>query len=133
MPFNPMTEGVTETIAEHLLLKEETINMLDKAVLDFQDKKINSFQMFAQVLNAWNRAYEDSALKVMIEQELRKRRQAMQQLAPLDIAKHDDPVKKRYHPQYWLGGMPKEFKDKEDVFILDRIKSLREFFVSLGG
>lgn len=126
-----MTEEAKETVTEHLLLKEEIINALDEAVSDFQDGEINSLRMFAQVLNAWNKAYENPTLKTMIEQALRKRRQAMHQLARLDIAKYGDPVRKRYNPQYWLGEMPREFKGKEEVYLLDKINSLREFFVSL--
>lgn len=126
-----MTEATTEAITEHLLLKEEAITRLDQTVTDFQDEKINSLQMFAQVLNTWNKAYANPELKKLIDQEFRKRRQAMQQFGSLDIGRRGDPIRKRYSPQYWLGEIPEELKNKQEVFILDRIKTLRSLFASL--
>lgn len=121
------------TIAEHLLLKEEVINDLDQAVSDSQDEKISDLELFARAVNAWKKANENETLRKMIKEEMRRRRLQLHQIAQLDISKHGDPIKQRYNPNFWLIKMPEYFKGKEEEFILDRIKSLREFFVNLSS
>lgn len=125
-------ESKEATIAEHLLLKEEVINDLDQAVSDFQDEKIGGLEMLARAVNAWRKANENEALKKMIKEEMRRRRIGIHQIARLDISKHGDPIEHRYNPKYWVVKMPKYLKGKEEEFVLDRIGSLREFFVSLS-
>lgn len=126
-------EGKETAIAEHLLLKEEVINDLDSAVSDFQDQKIGGLEMLTRAVNAWNKANENAVLKKMIKEEMRRRRQQLHQIAYLDISKHGDPIKQRLNPNFWLVNMPEYFKGKEEDFVLDRIGSLREFFVSLSS
>lgn len=125
--------GKETTIAEHLLLKEEVINDLDLAVSDYQDQKIGGLEMLARAVNTWNKANENEALRKMVNDEMRRRRQQLHQVAYLDISKRGDPIKQRYNPNLWLVKMPEYYKGKEEEFVLDRIRSLREFFVSLSS
>jgi hypothetical protein len=120
-------------VEEHLLLKEEVINELDSAVKAFREEEITDLGMYARVKNAWEKANADPKLHKMIEKEIKIRRLRLHQLVEIDISK-GDPIRARYDPAYWFTNVPAEFKVNEEKFrgfILDRIGSLREFFVNL--
>ena len=120
-------------VEEHLLLKEEIINDLDLATKGFQEGELTESMMYIKVLDAWEKANTNKRLHQLIEGEIRRRRMVIHhQIGEIDISK-GDPIRIRYNPAYWFTNVPEEFKSKEklQVFILDRIKSLREFFVNL--
>jgi hypothetical protein len=119
------------TPADPLLLKEEVINDLDKVIRGFQDGEIDSLRMYCGVVNAWRKANKNEELRGMIEEEMRRRRQQLHQVAQLDISEQGDPVRQRFDPNLWLGKIPEELSKREEKFVLDRIGGLRGFFVSL--
>jgi len=115
-----------------LVLKEKVVNDLDEVVRGFQDGEIDGFRMYCGVVNAWRRANKNEELKRMIGEEMKRRRQQLHQVARLDISRHGDPVRQRFDPNLWLGRVPEELSKEEEKFVLDRIGSLREFFVGLS-
>jgi hypothetical protein len=117
--------------SEESLLVEEKVNQLDQIVSDFQNKQISELKIYNRVVKFWDEVNQNPILKPMIEVQIRELRLQLHQLAPLDISKHGDPVRRRYDPREWIGRIPPEFEKKEEVFVLDRIRSLRDLFLGL--
>lgn len=127
MPEN-LNRSESQNQPEHLVLKENIIDGLDEAVERFQEGEISDLQLFAHAVNAWKEVNRNENLKLSLEEEMRKRRMALHQMAPLDISK-GDPIKKRYNPNYWIG--TKQMRENPQDFLLDRIASLKNLFESL--
>ena len=128
MPEN-LNRSESQNQPEHLVLKENIIDGLDEAVERFQEGEISDLQLFAHAANAWREANHNPAIKSALEEEMRKRRLALHQMAPLNIPKHGDPIRKRYDPNYWLG--TEELRNDPKGFLLNRIASLKNLFESL--
>ena len=91
MPEN-LNRSESQNQPEHLVLKENIIGGLDEAVERFQEGEISDLQLFAHAVNAWKEVNRNENLKLSLEEEMRKRRMALHQMAPLTSAR--DPIKK---------------------------------------
>ena len=127
MPEN-LNNPENQNQPEHLALKENIIDGLDKAVEKFQKGEISDLQLFAHAVNTWKEVNRNEKLKSSLEEEMRKRRMALHQMASLDISK-GDPVKKRYNPNYWL--FTEQIGEDPQGFLLDRIASLKNLLERL--
>ena len=132
--FNEETPGPSpdqnkEKTVKHFLSKNEIIDRLDDAVKQSEEGKISDLQLFAHAANAWREANHNPAIKSALEKEMRKRRLVLHQIAPLNISKDGDPIRKRYDPNYWLG--TEELRNNPKGFLLNRIASLKNLFESL--
>ncbi|PIS15078.1 hypothetical protein COT63_01870 [Candidatus Shapirobacteria bacterium CG09_land_8_20_14_0_10_38_17] len=125
----PISNQEGKQTPEHLLSKNEIIDRLDDAVKQSEEGEISDLQLFAHAANAWREANHNPAIKSALEKEMRKRRLVLHQIAPLDIPKHGDPIRKRYNPNYWLG--TEELRNDPKGFLLNRIASLKNLFESL--
>jgi len=127
----PEEEATQKT--EEQLLREKVMNDLDQAINDFQEGKLRGLALQGRASEAWHKALKNKTLSDAIREALRLKRETLQQgFGTLDIGRHGDPVRKRYDPTFWIDSIPPEFKGKEEAFILDRIRSLREFFGGLS-
>ena len=110
------------------LLREEVLNSLDSAVKDFLENKSGEGKLVSQAVTAWDKAMQNQVLSKAIEGGLRQKRKVLTQgFGSLDLAKHGDPVRKRYNPNYWMETIPPEFEGSKASYLLDRAHSLRNF------
>lgn len=127
-----MSEEKHPSITEERLLREEILNDLDEAISAFQNNEIDGLGLLAKAVDSWKKANSNEVLADSIKSGLRKQRRILQGFGALDIARHGDPARKRYDPNYWMGAIPKEFKaEKTEEFIIDRMQSLRTFILGL--
>lgn len=129
-----MNEEEHPQVTEEQLLQEEVTNDIDMIIHAYEERKIAGMQLLGGALDAWGKAHTNPNLVGAIEHAMKEHRQKMHQLAGLnDIQRHGDPARKRYDPKYWMETMPHQFKGgKEEVFLLDRTKSLRAFLAGLS-
>ena len=131
-----MDEPRETDVSEVSLLKEEVINDLDSALTRFTNGEMNGLELLAGAVNAWNKAVKNEALRRKMEEEIVKRERALYYITGIPEKSDDEkkvasPVRQRLNPNYWLAHVPEELKYKEEVYILDKIKSLRTFFEAL--
>lgn len=128
-----MAEEEIPQKTEEQLLRDEVMNDLNQAMSDFQEGKLRGLALQGRASEAWHKALKNKTLSGAVNEALRVKREALHRgFGTLDIGRHGDPVRKRYDPTFWIDSIPPEFKDKEEAFILDRIRSLREFFSGLS-
>lgn len=113
------------------LLTETTINKLDEAIHKFQEGELKSIGLWTEVVNIWRSTCQQGILNERIAQEMKTRRIVLHQMTPFTLEKQGDPIRNRYDPNYWVGTIPPELRNNPELFLLDRIASLRNFFQSL--
>ena len=117
------------------ILREEVIYSLKTSLEQFSRHEIDGLRLWTGAVNAWNKAIKNEGLLGKMEEEIVKRERALYYITGIPEKSDDEkkvasPVRQRLNPNYWLAHVPEELKYKEEVYILDKIKSLKAFFES---
>lgn len=110
--------------AEKTTLIGAGIEGLKKSIDAYEQGKIDAVGLVMGATNVWENLNSDSEAKMKIEEEMRDRRMALHQMAPIDISRNGDPVRRRYDPNMWMQSIPEFMKDHPKEYALDRCKSL---------
>jgi hypothetical protein len=100
------------------------IEGLKNSIEAYDQGKIDAAALVLGATNVWENLNSHSEVKVKIEEEMRDRRMALHQMAPIDISRNGDPVRRRYDPNMWMQSIPEFMKDHPKEFVVDRCKSL---------
>ena len=124
-----MTEDVF-AIADPETLKGDATKQLEEIAEDFTNNRIDSMGFYMSARNIWENINRNPVLRGKINDALRQQRLAIHQIAAIDMSK-GDPIRKRYDPNEWLKNIPPELMNKKDIYLQDKVRSLRNLIKNI--